>query len=217
MRALGNPVRVEILQQLRVPCLLGEIRVAPRRNDGTGSARRAMSRAAVQEHLEKLLEVGAVRAIPGVRDGRSVTLYAVDQRQLFAFTEELRDLARWSDDDAVADGTQAAPMPQLHPKGPNLVLMNGPLEGRAYPLDGSGPWRIGRGPGNAIRLVYDPYLSLSNTEIRRTKHGFEVVDLERARNGTALNWTPLARGQASLLRTGDVVGAGRSLLLLRGV
>ncbi|MEK6974843.1 MAG: hypothetical protein AABY18_00710 [Candidatus Thermoplasmatota archaeon] len=217
MKALGNPVRVEILQQLSTPRQVGEIRVAPGRRENGDAPNRSMSRASVQAHLEYLIEVGAVRAISSVRDGRNVTMYVADQRQLFALTEELRQFGRMRvDADAVADGTAPAPAPAgPTPAGPRLVLMNGPWEGRIVPLEGSGPWCIGRAPANALSMPYDPFLSSSNSEVRRSGPSFTVHDLPRARNGTSLNWTPLPRGSSKPLVPGDVVGAGRTLLLFR--
>lgn len=216
MKCLGNPVRVQILQQLTTPRQLGEIKVSPHRREQGGAPQRSMSRAAVQAHLEPLREVGAVRTISGLRDGRSVVLYTVDQRQLFALTEELRDLSRMRSDGVEApDGTVPAPPFGEPVTGPRLVLMNGPWEGRIVPLQGSGPWTIGRAPGSTLSLGYDPYLSTSNSEVRRDGQAFRVQDLPRARNGTSVNWAALPRGQSVRLASGDVVGAGRTLLLFR--
>ena len=215
MKSLGNPVRVEILQQLTVPRQLGEIQVSPARKEKGDAPRRRMTRASVQGHLEQLMAVGAVRTVAGVRDGRTVTLYTIDQRQLFALTEELRDLGRLRGDDAVADGTAPAPPPAAVHEGPRLVLMNGPFEGRVVPLAGAGPWSIGRSADSTVCLSYDPFLSTNNSEVRAHGSGYQVVDLPHARNGTALNWTTLPRGQAAPLVSGDVVGVGRTLLLFR--
>lgn len=43
-----------------------------------------------------------------------------------------------------------------------------------------------------------------------------LLDLPGNRNGTLLNWKPLARGGVAELKAGDVVGVGRSLLVFRG-
>lgn len=216
MKSLGNPVRVQILQQLATPRQLGEIEVSPHRREQGGAPKRRMSRAAVQAHLEQLIEVGAVRTMAGVRDGRTVTLYAVDPRQLFALTEELRDLGRIQATAHEADGTAPAPVDLPAQRGPRLILLNGPWEGRVVPLQGPGPWTVGRGAGNTISLPYDPFLSSANSEVHRQADGsFAVVDLPHARNGTALNWTPLERGARTDLVAGDVLGAGRTVLLFR--
>lgn len=215
MKALGNPVRMELLRQLTTPRQLGEIQVHPHRREAGGAPKRLMSRASVQSHLEQLLEVGAVRTLTGIRDGRNVTLYTIDERQLFALTEELRDLGRLRGKEASLDGTAAAPaLPHRH-EGPRLILMSGPWEGRVIPLDGAGPWTLGRGNSCDVSLPYDPYLSMSNSEVRRTKGDFSVADLAHSRNGTALNWVALPRGQQADLRSGDVVGIGRTLVMFR--
>lgn len=214
MKALGNPVRIELLRQLTTPRQLGEIKVNPHRKEGGGAPKRLMSRASVQAHLEQLLDVGAIRMVNGVRDGRSVTLYRIDERQLFGLTEELRDLGRLHGSADVLDGTAPAPQ-ETASKGPRLALLNGPLEGRSFSLAGTGPWTIGRDTSTFLRLPYDPYLSKQNTEIRKKGNHFLAVDLPSARNGTSVNWSPLPRGEMAKLHSGDVLGVGRTLALFR--
>ncbi|MEA3144230.1 MAG: hypothetical protein QOG31_1554 [Thermoplasmata archaeon] len=218
LKALASPVRLALLQALTAPRTLAEIRVAPVRRD-RGSAGRPMSSVAVREHLDYLLDIGAVQAVPMTRDGQRRTHYLVNHRQLFALTEELRQLARIRPDaDLLLDGTQ--PGPSLAPRhpGPTLTLVNGAREGQVFPLAAlpAGPgWVIGRRPGAAILLDYDPYVSLENARVLRHAGGFAVTDLPGSRNGTTLNWALLPKGQASPLATGDVVGVGRSTLVFR--
>lgn len=215
MKALGNPVRLELLRQLTTPRQLGDIKVSPHRKEAGGAPKRWMSRASVQAHLEQLLDVGAVRLVNGVREGRSVTLYRIDERQLFGLTEELRDLGRLHGQSDVLDGTAPAPTERAAAEGPRLVLLNGPLEGQVYSLGGGGPWTIGRDGTSFLRLAYDPYLSKQNSEIRQKGNHFHVVDLPAARNGTSVNWRAIARGESAKLHSGDVVGVGRTLVLFR--
>lgn len=215
MKALGNPVRIAILRQLTVPCQLGDIKVAPHRKERGGAPKRMMSRASVQAHLEQLLDVGAVRMVNGVREGRTVTLYRIDERQLFGLTEELRDLGRLNGQTDVLDGTAPAPQTSAASEGARLILLNGPLEGRVFPLTGAGPWTIGRDAAAFLRLAYDPYLSKQNSEIQQRGNAFAVVDLPSARNGTSVNWVALPRNSSTKLHSGDVVGVGRTLALFR--
>lgn len=220
LQALANPVRMQLLRILKTPHALGEIRLAPRRKESGGTPARLMSRVTVRQHLDKLLAVGAVKALDTTRDGRRTTLYQLNHRQLFALNEELKELARMRAPLEILDGTQpapAAPMPrQEHPAAPALVAMNGVHEGRIWPLDSSKKaWTIGRRRQADICLDYDPYLSQENSEIRLDGRRLVVHDLPGNRNGTRVNWLPLPAGGSSPLRAGDVVGVGRSLLLVR--
>jgi DNA-binding transcriptional ArsR family regulator len=216
MRCLGNPVRLHILRQLATPRQVGEIKVAPHRKEQGHSPRRSMSRASVQAHLEQLIQVGAVRALSAIRDGRSVTLYAVDRRQLFALTQELHDLARMqSPEEAVSDGTAPAPTAPAVLKGPRMTFINGPWEGQDIPLTGEGPWSIGRAAANDISMPYDPYLSSKNSEIHRGEFTYSIRNLASARNGTSLNWEVLNPEAPASIVPGDVIGVGRTLLLFR--
>ncbi len=218
MRALGNPVRISMLTILRQPRTLGEIQVTPVRQDDGQRPERAMSRVSVRQHLEQLLEIGAVQQVRGTRDGRTVTLYQVNHRQLFALTEELRELGRLRPEkDLIPDGT-APGSPEMPPiKGPRLVLMNGAYEGKTFPLkaEGAQTWTIGRARNAAIALDYDPYLSLQNSEVRFVRGQFTLHDIATNRNGTRLNWEAVPRGSSLPLRSGDVLGVGRSQLLFR--
>lgn len=218
MKALGNPVRMQMLSILRSPRTLGEIEVAPMRQDEAGSPGRSMSRVSVRQHLEQLIAIGAVKQVAGVRDGRSVALYQVNHRQLFALTEELRELGRLRpDQDLIADGTAAGPAsppPARH--GARLVLMNGAFEGKTFPLgNGAQVWTIGRARTATVCLDYDPYLSLQNSELRFARGTFTLHDVPGNRNGTRLNWEELPKGGSRALASGDVIGVGRSQLLFR--
>jgi pSer/pThr/pTyr-binding forkhead associated (FHA) protein len=76
-------------------------------------------------------------------------------------------------------------------------------------------WVIGRRRSLAVGLDYDPFVSQEHAEVLPVQGGFEVRDLETNKNGTSLNWEPLARGGSRLLEQGDVIGVGRTLLLFR--
>ncbi|HLE47820.1 MAG TPA: FHA domain-containing protein, partial [Candidatus Thermoplasmatota archaeon] len=101
--------------------------------------------------------------------------------------------------------------------GPRLVLVHGLYEGKSYALDPrlapEGEWRIGRRRGIAVSLDYDPYISLENSVVRRTGDKLTIEDLPGSKNGTSVNWEPLAKGRAHVLKPVDVIGVGRSLLV----
>src|SRR5688500_6286314 len=84
LRALASPVRIELLQALRTARPLGGIRVQARRRDATGSPGRPMNRVTTRRHLALLLELGMVRTVRRVRDGRALDHYVLNQPQVFA-------------------------------------------------------------------------------------------------------------------------------------
>jgi DNA-binding transcriptional ArsR family regulator len=219
LKALGHPLRIQILEMLRIPHTLAEMRLTPERKEGGAKPSRSMSRMAVRQHVDQLLDFGLVRQVRVLRQGRSSFAYVVNHRQLFAVTEELKELARIRpDQDLLVDGTRPGreePVPE-RVGGPRLVLVNGIYEGTSFPLRferEAAHWRIGRKRGLAVSLDYDPYLSLENSEITWDKARYFVRDLPGSRNGTAVNWLPLEPGGTRELVPGDIVSAGRSLLL----
>lgn len=216
MKAFGNPLRIEILRQLKWPRTLGEIRVQPARRGG-GRSDRLVNRVTVKHHLDQLLAIGAVQIRRLERGGgQPVDHYVVDQRHLFVLGEELHKMARIRPQADVLDGTAPtdARPPEVDAPGAKLVLVNGTYEGAVFPLRaGRDAWGVGRRRDAAVCLDYDPYVSLDHALVVRTADGFGVEDVPRARNRTQVNWRPLPPGGAAPLRRGDVVGVGRSLLL----
>ncbi|HVM44991.1 MAG TPA: FHA domain-containing protein, partial [Candidatus Thermoplasmatota archaeon] len=219
LRALGYPTRLELLHRLRFPRALSEIRLAPLRVAPGENAERAAAKQTVQAHLDKLVEADLVRVETVEQDGRATPRYQVNPPKLYALTEELRRVCvlyagRGADDDVT--GTMGAPAPAEEAEGPRLVLVHGAYEGRSFPLDDAhgkdGRWVIGRSRAVAVSLDYDPYVSLENTLVARARDGFSVVDLRESKNGTLVNWRPLAKDAPRRLRPGDVIGVGRSLL-----
>jgi predicted component of type VI protein secretion system len=74
---------------------------------------------------------------------------------------------------------------------------------------------VGRAPACEVQLDYDPYLSGEHCSLERAGEGFAVRDAG-SRNGTWVNWVQLPRRGAQVLKPGDVLGVGRSLLVLQG-
>lgn len=218
--ALAYPLRLELLDALRFPKALGEIHVSPHRVEPGGNADRPAAKPTVLGHLEKLVETGLVRAEQRASGGRNVKEYAINPQRLYAIVEELRLLSLLHAGYGVGDdatGTLSKDGPAPEPTGPRLVLVHGVYEGKAYRLDAStareGGWTIGRADALPVALDYDPYVSLEHARVTRASDGYRIGDLPTSKNGTSVNWRPLLRGGDRRLRTGDLIGVGRSRLL----
>jgi len=221
LKAIANPVRMELLLALRSPRALAEIHLRPARKDGNLRPDRTMSRVSVKHHLESLLDIGVVRPLPGLRDGREVETYQINHRQLFALTEELRALTRLRGTGPdIPDGTIPAPARQApgNRTGMRLTVLNGPTEGKVHTLPPQATWTltVGRKLDAGVCLDHDPYISLLNTELVRDSDRVVVRDLPSSRNGTWLNWELIPRGSEARIATGDVIQVGRTQLLFHG-
>lgn len=214
LAALAYPARLELMDLLRFPQGVNDVRISPRRSGPGENPERPVSRPTLLAHLEKLMETDLVRLEgAGIRGGQR---YHANPARLFAIVEELRRLSlRYAGKGATGDATEMLDL-QASPddvRGPRLVLVHGVYEGQAYALEGEGPWKLGRRKGHAVWLDYDPYVSLDNAEVRREASGFVVADLPGSRNGTRVNWRPLRESEPRTLKPGDVIGVGRSLLV----
>lgn len=222
LAALAYPVRLAMLRQLREPKTLKEIRVAPA-SPGSGSAPdRPMSRQAVKEHLETLLDAGAVVAREVEREYGATMEYVVSHRSLFAISEEFRELARLKPKELPEEDTMLGSHPggERHTlQGPCLVLVKGLDEGETFELtDGDGrgsSWLIGRSRDLAVSLDFDPFVSSENARIQLDAGAYYIEDLPASRNGTTLNFDTLEEGAQEPLEHGDLIGVGRSLLQFR--
>lgn len=217
LRILGAPGRLELVRALHVPRAIGEIPLAATRADRVRTPGRQVTRATLAAHLKRLQDAGLVRASAGERGGQPVTEYALHQARLFVVLDELRRVGllrpRETGDTAVEDVPEVTP-PRLPPAAA-FVVVNGPLEGRAYALEGPGPWTLGRDAGAEVSLPHDPFVSRAHSRIARVPAGGLVVaPLPDAPNGTQLNWRPIER--ETPLVPGDVLGVGRTLLVHRG-
>lgn len=220
LRILGQPTRLAILHKLQLPHTVSEIKVPPE-----GGDRSTISRQAVGSHVRKLESVGLIDRRTAERGGREVTQYLVDHARLFTVIEELRRISRIRpppslSPEATASGdpptvTGPTGKPAALPDEPALVLAGGPVEGRAYPLEGEGPWTIGRAPDNDIPLLFDPFVSQENSEVQAGED-LSVEDLG-SRHGTYVNWSRVAAGAPVPVASGDVLRVGRTLLVVRGV
>jgi DNA-binding transcriptional ArsR family regulator len=219
LRLLGVPNRLQLLRRLQLPHAAADIHLgAARRAQGRDPAR-SISRNAIEMHLRRLEDAGLVRGRDATRDGRVVREYTTNHARLFTVIEELRRVAlirasRSDATEAAAEGDGVVQPPTL-PPGPALLLVNGPLEGLAFALDGEGPWRIGRQSGVEVVIPHDPFVSRESARIETRGDGFDVLSLAGSRNPPKVNWTALAPGERRALVPGDTLGVGKSLLVFR--
>jgi DNA-binding transcriptional ArsR family regulator len=226
LKPIAYASRLELLSLLRFPKSLDEIHLQPGASQAGENPDRPISRQAVQLHLDKLEEAGLVRVSLSERKGRrGVHEYSLDHSRLFAITEELRKMSTMESfarlDPNATEALSETTEPRW-PDGPKLVLVHGVNEGRAFPLRPSATggasrgWILGRAKDAAVSLDYDPYVSMENSEIVRLPgEQYRILDLRSSKNGTTVNWKRLPAGGQATLRTGDVIGVGRSLLLFR--
>ncbi|MHB8605176.1 MAG: FHA domain-containing protein [Thermoplasmatota archaeon] len=220
LAALGYSTRLEIVERLRFPHTLGELRIAPARVREGENPDRAVARQTVQAHLEKLVEADLVRMEQVELDGRLTNRYVVNRQRLYALTEDLRRLGvlqatQLPAEDLTVPVGAGASAPDA--TGPRLTLVHGVYEGKAFALDAKsaadGKWTIGRRVGLPVSLDYDPFVSTENAYVSARDGRFTLTDVRESKNGTMLNWRPLAKGATVPLKACDVIGVGRSLLV----
>lgn len=220
LEALGSVTRLELLQALRTPKALHEIRLSPSPSRGAERPGRPMSRQAVKGHLVQLESLGLVRR-KSIHAGAGGDVYMLNHERLFATTDEFRNLAKLRplfaqsgtpEETMVGGATGNVPLPAP----PRLMVAYGRDDGVAYALHGPAGtrWTLGRGPSCAIRLDYDPYLSGEHCVIVREERRFELLD-GGSKNGTWLNWARLRAGEPQALTGGDLISVGRSTLVFR--
>lgn len=221
LASLAHPRRLELLALLRQPLPISEIELKPWRRSPEHNPDRAISRSAVERHLQTLETIGVVSRRSAPR-GKGGDEFVLDHARLFATIESVRALTKLRPSiDLESRETLAAQRGTVGQRKAaggavaQVVVLGGPREGEAIPLAGPGPWGIGRSASAQVRLDYDPFVSSRHAEIVRDGSGLSIQDLPANRNGTTLNWVPLARGSTEELRSGDVIGLGHSLLLLR--
>lgn len=219
LNALAHPSRLALLRQLRTPKTLREIQLRSQTHDEAG---RSISRQAVREHLDRLIAIGVVHAREATRDYGETTEYSLNHQSLFAIAEEFRGLARLRPAAEPVAATVERRVGSVEPAtsdGPCLVLVKGLDEGRSFalpaPAGGRRQWAIGRRRGLDISLDFDPFVSTENALIVWENGRYQVHDLPDSRNGTTLNFQLLSKGEKRELKTSDVIGVGRSLLLFR--
>lgn len=224
LRTLGHENRLRLVALLRQPRPIGDLLLPPGPGRSGDRPERPIRRQSVLDHLHLLQEIGLVRAQKGSKARSAQFEYVTVRAQLFALMENLREVLQAQSTSSAGPLETVAALPWSRqptaPQGPRLVLVQGADPGRAFPLrqtdlaSGRG-WIIGRKESCHVSLDYDPYASSETAEVIRDATGYRIIDLRTARNGTWLNWARLPLGETAPLRTGDVIGVGRSLLLFR--
>lgn len=226
LKALSFSNRLKLLELLREPRTLDEIHLTPSEIHAGARPDRSLTRQAVRHHLDKLAEVGLIRASPRRGDdGRTRTSYVLDEARLYAVVQKLQGLAtagtRVALDPHKTEAEEPGPFGPW-PEGPKLVQVQGGRQGAVYQLDqlepGAEPgWVLGRAPEAEITLQYDPYVSAKDTEIMRTDQGtFDVLDLRTSTNQTRVNGDRLAVGARRELAHGDILQVGTTTLVFHG-
>lgn len=220
LEALSSVTRLELLQALRTPRALHELRVLPSRTRRGEHPDRPLSRQAVMHHLELMQRAGLVRRI-GPKDEREGAAFVLDHQRLFAMVDEIRDLAKLRPlmaqnlPPGVTVKRDPAEETRL-PTTPRLLMAYGRDDGIAFPLGGpvGTRWRIGRSTDCEIALDYDLFLSSEHSIVERLPTGFLLQD-NRSRNGTWVNWARLPSGGIHNLNAGDLITVGRSVLVFQ--
>jgi predicted component of type VI protein secretion system len=104
-----------------------------------------------------------------------------------------------------AEGTAAISADEARKHGLAREVVEIVLEDGSYPLEGSGPWTVGRSQENDI-TVNDPNVSRRHARISRADNGFVVEDLGST-NGTLLDGAPIDR---ELIEGGDELTFGQT-------
>jgi DNA-binding transcriptional ArsR family regulator len=211
LASLGSTQRLAILRQLRLPRTLREIEVSSPRSDA-GSR---LTRQSVADHVERLVEAGVVLSRDAQRSATRVREYTLNHQAIYAVSEALKSVATLRP--VLEPTTTTAPLtvpPTPREEGHRLVLVKGLEEGTTFPLSPGQPIHVvGRRRGVEVCLDFDPYVSAENALLTWEGETLVVEDHPESRNGTVLNFRPLARGERRALRHGDVLGVGRTALV----
>lgn len=215
LKPLANPTRLRLLAVLRNPQTLTEIEVSK----PEGDREKTLARQTVKSHLVRLMDAGAVVSRETQREYGETTEYMLNNQQVFALAEELRDLARLTPSEDPSQGTvRGEPvLGDLEAEGPHLVLVKGVPEGRVFSLDPGRDerWVLGRNRGLSVPLPSDPFVSAENAVVEHDGEAHRIRDLPRSRNGTVVNGQRLDADEDRELEAGDVVQVGKSTLIFR--
>lgn len=221
LSALAYGSRLELLNILRYPRNVQDIRLSPRQVRPGENPDRPVARQTIQGHLDKLVDIGLVVCRES-KEKRGKE-YVVNPQKLYQILEELRKVGTVTADAPMPhEGTVdlGATRAERAVSGPRFVLVHGLHEGKTFPLrrddlrEGRG-WVIGRREGLQVSLEYDPFVSGENAEVVQEGKEFALLDLRNSKNGTLLNWRRLDKDERPVLVSGDVIGVGRSLLVFR--
>lgn len=206
LEALANPLRITILHRLATPAFMPDL-----------AQELQMTRQAIKKHLDALEAVGLIVSTPGRRGALRAMEYRTNPAGLFAFKEEVWELAIPADPANVppANTLPAAGQSQAGAgRGYGLLLVHGDQPGRWFPLNTRSPNVLGRDPKVDVSIAYDAYASARHALLRQSPGGWTLTDLQST-NGTRVNFRPVAAGETVSLRPGDLITAGKSHMLLR--
>ncbi len=109
-----------------------------------------------------------------------------------------------SGDEAGAQRTAAISSEEAKKHGLAREIVELAIEGgKAHPLEGRGPWSVGRSEENDI-VINDPNVSRRHARLVRSENGFVVEDLGST-NGTLLDGAPIERER---IESGDELTFG---------
>ena len=107
--------------------------------------------------------------------------------------------------DEVEQGTAAISADEARRHGLALEIVELALGDETHPLEGHGPWGVGRSQENDI-VINDPNVSRRHARISRSDNGFVVEDLGST-NGTLLDGAPIDR---EMIEGGDELTFGQT-------
>lgn len=212
LKALAHPRRLRLLRFVTEPRSLEEI-----------AADLKVARQSAQEHLDQLLALELVEARRGRGDrGGPVTQYVLVVTRLFEIYDRLGIRLGILASELDEDVRVSMPTSPLAQRGaapgalgsPRLTIVHGMRVGVTIPLQGPGPWLIGRDPSATLCLDYDPFVSHRHAEVRRARTGFELADALSS-NGIYVDWARVPRGASVEIENGTLLRAGKSLILFR--
>jgi hypothetical protein len=105
----------------------------------------------------------------------------------------------------VEEGTAAISADEARRHGLAREIVEITLADEKYPLEGRGPWGVGRSQENDI-VINDPNVSRRHARISRADNGFVVEDLGST-NGTMLDGAPIDR---EMIEGGDELTFGQT-------
>lgn len=224
LEALAFANRLSLLSQLQDARTLDEIELTPVDHEGgNGSRVRCLTRQGVRYHLNQLQEAGIVRAERVREGGRVKNAYRVDKAPLWALSEALRELSANGNPTVRPTSRDPTPItwePEPGGPGPHLVVVHGLEVGRRFRLgtleaDRRRGWILGSKEKADVPLPESPFVDEQAAEIEVEDDVYKLLDLRSARGRVSLNGETLDLGERRVLRHGDVIGVGHTLLSFR--
>ena len=108
-------------------------------------------------------------------------------------------------DEERTDSTSAISAEEARRQGLARETVELVIDGRSRPLEGGGPWTVGRSAENEV-VISDPNISRKHARLSRLENGFVVEDLGST-NGTLLGGAPIDRER---IEDGDELTFGQT-------